>query len=300
MKEGNVWEKRGGSMQDKKAWLRALAVDFLDTDVNRMGDSFGEERMWAVPLVGFAAGDDALFQQYKASDACGVEHWTPAEAFATVYPGTDVAADELTVVSWVLPQTEEAKASFRCQTHQLSERWARTRIFGETINDRLREHMVQCIREAGYEVMAPVHSPEWKVLETPELLYTSRWSERHVAHAAGLGTFGLCDALITPAGKAHRLGSVVLRLKLEADARPYSDRHAYCLYYMKGGNCRACINRCSLGALSKDGHDKKICRAFIRGGAVEQCRDLFGLKGYSCGFCQTAVPCESGIPAGLG
>ena len=36
--------------------------------------------------------------------------------------------------------------------------------------------------------------------------------ETHAAHAAGLGTFGLCDGLITPIGKAIRVGSVVAKM----------------------------------------------------------------------------------------
>ena len=36
----------------------------------------------------------------------------------------------------------------------------------------------------------------------------SCWSERHAAFVSGLGTFGLCDGLITPVGKAMRCGSV--------------------------------------------------------------------------------------------
>jgi hypothetical protein len=36
--------------------------------------------------------------------------------------------------------------------------------------------------------------------------YASSWSERHAAHAAGLGTFGLCDGLITAKGKAMQGG----------------------------------------------------------------------------------------------
>jgi len=39
----------------------------------------------------------------------------------------------------------------------------------------------------------------------------SSWSERHAAYAAGLGTFSLNDALITPKGIAHRLGSADYR-----------------------------------------------------------------------------------------
>ncbi len=282
-------------MQDHKAWLRSLIVDFLETDVNRMGDHFGDEKMWDTPLVGFASGADDLFKKYKSPEVCGVEHWTPAEAFAKAYPESDFTEDELTVVSWVLPQTEKTKASMRELTHWPSERWCRARVLGEPINELLREHMVKTLQNAGYEVVAPVLHPDWTRLENPRQVITSRWSERHAAHAAGLGTFGFDDALITPVGKAHRLGSIIIRLKVEPDQRPYTDIHAYCLYYSKG-TCLACVKRCTPGALNREGHDKLKCRAFLRGPSTDYTKENFGLDGYGCGMCQIAVPCESGIP----
>ena len=62
----------------------------------------------------------------------------------------------------------------------------------------------------GYEVMAPVLHPEWTRLENEVQTFTSKWSERHIAHAAGLGTFSFSDALITRRGIAHRLGSIII------------------------------------------------------------------------------------------
>jgi epoxyqueuosine reductase len=49
-----------------------------------------------------------------------------------------------------------------------------------------------------------------------------------MAYAAGLGTFGLCDGLITACGKAMRTGSVAARLEIDALSRPYDDHQAYC------------------------------------------------------------------------
>lgn len=281
-------------MQDRKTWLKTMIVDFLETDANRMGEKFGAEKMWDTPVVGFASGADDIFNQYKSTEICGIEHWTPAEAFAKAYPDSNASADELTVVSWILPQTEKTKASLRAETWP-SERWSRSRIFGECINEALREYMVNTLRNAGYDVIAPVLLPEWTRLENPRQVITSKWSERHIAHAAGLGTFGFCDGLITPVGKAHRLGSIVIRLKVEPDKRPYKDIHAYCLFYTKG-TCLACIKRCTPGALTKEGHNKLKCRAFLRGPSTEYNKEKFGLDGYGCGMCQTGVPCESGIP----
>ncbi len=286
-------------MADKKEWLRELVTHFILTSpVNRMGEKYDEEKIWDKPLVGFANGADPIFARYKSADGCGLDHWTPAEIFAKVYPEEQFGPQELTVVSWILPQTALSKAECGKAFHDLSERWSRSRIFGELVNDALREHMTEALTQAGYKCIAPILHPEWTRLETPEQVFTSKWSERHMAHAAGLGTFGLCDGLITPLGKAHRTGSIVVKIDLPADKRPYTDKNAYCLYFVKG-TCGLCIKRCPAGALSEQGHDKPPCRAFLRGYSTDYNREHFGLDGYGCGMCQTAVPCESGIPAGL-
>jgi epoxyqueuosine reductase QueG len=119
-----------------------------------------------------------------------------------------------------------------------------------------------------------------------------------VAHAAGLGTFGLSDGLITPAGKAHRLGSVVVELATAVPERPYPDHHAYCLFYARG-TCGTCMARCPVGAITPQGHDKRLCKAHLDS-TRPIVRERFGFEGYACGLCQTGTPCEAGIPEGLG
>ena len=137
-------------------------------------------------------------------------------------------------------------------------------------------------------------SPHFESKKGGPFVFSSTWSERHAAYAAGLGTFGLCDGLITPLGKAIRVGSVVARISMPATPRPYTDHHTYCLFY-SDGSCGECIDRCPAGAVSEQGHDKLRCREHLnhtRPYVLEQ----YGFEGYGCGLCQTGVPCESKIP----
>jgi ferredoxin len=273
-----------------------MVVDFLaKTPLNYMGENFGEEKMWGTPLVGFAAASDPIFKRFKALDACGPEHWLPEEIFDKAFPGTSAKQEDLTVVSWVLPQTEETKYSLRQEKEMPSERWSRSRIIGEKVNEKLRVYMASTLTGMGYEAVAPVNFPEWTRLDSMERVYTSTWSERHTAYACGLGTFGLDDALITPLGKAMRLGSIVVKAQLEPDARPYDDIHAYCLHFAIG-KCNSCISRCPAGAISSQGHDKIKCRDYLHSATPTYIKEHYNLIGYSCGFCQTKVPCENGIP----
>ncbi len=286
-------------MSGNKKWFEDLAMGFIQNSPdNRMGENYGDEKMWDRVLVGFASGADPIFDSFKEAGVCGPRHWTPAEIFAKAYPEEKVTPEDLTVVSWILPQTEKSRSDCAKTDKYPAERWSRSRIIGEPINIQLREYMQSSLRQAGYKAISPARHAEYASFDDPNLTYTCNWSERHVAHAAGLGTFGLCDGLITPAGKAHRLGSVVVMANIEPDKRPYTNHHAYCLYFANG-TCGLCIKRCPAGAVGEQGHDKKTCRAYLHGDTVKYNKEAYGLEGYGCGMCQTAVPCESGIPKGL-
>src|SRR5690606_34805243 len=103
------------------------------------------------------------------------------------------------------------------------------------------------LESAGYPAVAPVLVEGWS-WQTPEKYgFSSTWSERHAAYAGGLGTFGLCDGLITPRGKAMRTGSVIARVKIDPSPRPYSHHREYCLFFSRG-SCLKCMERCPAGA----------------------------------------------------
>jgi epoxyqueuosine reductase QueG len=178
-----------------------------------------------------------------------------------------------------------------------SERWARARIYGEAFNEALRRHIVEALQENGIRAVAPSLTPQFSMRISPRYGFSSTWSERHAAYAAGLGTFGLCDGLITPAGKAMRTGSVVAQARLPASSRPYSNHRAYCLYFSQG-SCRKCMDRCPVGAISEAGKDKARCLNHLFPGTSRYVKETYGFDGYGCGLCQTGVPCESGIPGG--
>jgi epoxyqueuosine reductase QueG len=159
----------------------------------------------------------------------------------------------------------------------------------------LRHHVVATLAEVGIPAVAPMVSEFWSRSDQGPYAPCSNWSERHAAYAAGLGTFGLCDGLITPVGKAMRTGSVVVRLAVEPTQRPYDDHHAYCLFYSQG-TCGKCIPRCPVNALSADGHDKKRCLQYTEFKMNAYTRETFDIDTYACGLCQAGVPCMDHIP----
>jgi epoxyqueuosine reductase QueG len=217
------------------------------------------------------------------------------EIFSRTFPEVEIEPDELTVIVWVVAHHPLTKEDNRRATVYPSERWARARMFGEEVNEKLRRHVVTALEAEGYAAVAPALSPYWERKASEKYVFASTWSERHAAYASGLGTFGLCEGLITPLGKAVRVGSVVARIRIPPTPRPYDDHHAYCLFYSEG-LCKRCTFRCPVGALTETGHDKVRCRSHLRPVTEEYVKTHYGFNGYGCGLCQTGVPCESTIP----
>jgi epoxyqueuosine reductase QueG len=275
-----------------KNWIKALILDFVATSSENTMRNGAEDPAWDGALIGFAAGVDPIWQQYK--EFVGAFHWTPWEVFNQHSAEAAATADELTVISWVLPQRKMVRKANRKAKKYPAEEWARIRLYGEAFNVALRKHVAESLTGAGHPAVAPMLVPNWTWVNSQRFSYASSWSERHVAHAAGLGTFGLCDGLITARGKAMRVGSVVAKIALEPTPRPYSDHRAYCLFFANG-TCGKCIDRCPVRAITIDGHDKEICRQHL-GVAREYVKETYKFEGYGCGLCQVGVPCEAGIP----
>ena len=280
--------------KDKATWATNLIRSWLNTSPENTLENKAGDKAWSDPLVGFSSGDDPYWDSFK--EHVGPFHWTPAEAFEKAFPGIRVVPHQLTVISWVLPQTKETILATRKETAYPSERWARARYYGEPVNDKLRSHIVTEFAKVGIRAMAPVLHPEWSRMSSDKFIFSSKWSERHTAFVSGLGTFGLCDGLITPLGKAIRLGSIVAEIELSPTPRPYSNHQAYCLWFSRG-ICRKCVQRCPAGAISEKGHDKRSCIRFIRDVCQKHISERYGFNSYACGLCETGVPCESSIPA---
>ena len=279
--------------KDPAVWIRNCIGRYVASGENNLNPGGVHEPAWDEPLVGFSRGGDPLYQRFK--DDIGPFCWTPPEIFAATFPDVRFEPNDLTVISWVLPQTESSRRDNSREKTVSAERWARARKYGEEFNVRLRDHLAGFLRDAGHEAVAPMNAPRFRWEKSARYGFASSWSERHAAYASGLGTFGLCDGLITPKGKAMRCGSVVARIAVPPSARPYTDHHAYCLFYFNG-SCGKCIKRCPAGAITREGHDKDKCAAYVRDVSAKSILSRFGFETSGCGLCQTGVPCEAKIP----
>ena len=284
-----------------KEKFKTNPAQFMEQEINEFVCDSPDNRlpfmneyiMWDEPLVRFADGDDPIFTEYKTIIA--PTHLTPREALSQAYDKSpaDMPA-RLSVISWILPAAEETRKSNRAETHVPGRLWSHTRWYGEKFNGILRAHVVGLLTDMGYLAVAPMSQPYFKTFRNEKGLY-SNWSERHIAYAAGQGTFSLSDGLITERGIAHRCSSVVTSLVLPASPRTATSPYSNCLFYL-GVNCQACIERCPAGAITERGHDKPKCQEYQRsiGYSGEALKDGYDNdKSVSgCGLCQTKVPCE--------
>lgn len=246
-----------------------------------------------IPSVGFSRGDDPLYAFYKDHIDPGF-YRLPSEWLKAIY-GHEFDPARVSVISWFLPQTDDTKEKSRKTTDCPPMEWTMNRVHGEECNRQLAKALEQHLIELGYEAVAPMCSDQFSWGDSEKFVKMSNWSERHTAHISGLGTFGLCDGLISKRGKAGRYGSVIVYAPLEATERTYTTYNEYC---MAKNGCTACIKRCPAGAITLEGgHDKRKCMQYHSEVIEKIDHERYGYDGYAvCGLCQTGVPCESCIP----
>lgn len=282
-----------GFFSQPNLFVSRLILDFTaKSTLNRL-EEFNGDPIFEEPLVGFARGDDPLFELFRS--VVHPEHLLPMGVMSQVL-GREPEA--VTVVSFVLPVHEETRKANAREKIGPARRWNHTRWLGQSFIDELSLYVVSVFEGMGIPALAPEQSPFFSISSGPFGI-SSVWSQRHIAYAAGLGTFGLSDALITEKGSAVRCGSVIIAHGMEPSARPYTGHHDYCLFF-RTGKCGLCMKRCPREAITPQGHDKMRCYEIL---TVDQRPWLEGAYGTGyigkyagCGLCLTGVPCEDRIP----
>ncbi|RPJ41887.1 MAG: epoxyqueuosine reductase, partial [Deltaproteobacteria bacterium] len=106
--ETQAKEKDGG------IWIQTVVADFINKSPENTLKNAANDKAWTDPLVAFSNGADPLYQEYKRH--IGDFFLTPLEFFSQTFPSCPVAAEQLTVISWILPQTAQTKADLRRET----------------------------------------------------------------------------------------------------------------------------------------------------------------------------------------
>ena len=231
-------------------------------------------RIYDSPIFAFGAPDDKLYIKYKSPDVVGNHFMAPSEWLPSAK----------TVISFFLPYTERIKSANARDNSWPADEFLHGSYDGRVFLKSLTAYVNRLLLEAGYESLIPTDDPRYG-MGSGDVRFTSNWSERHIAYACGLGTFGLSGGIITAKGMSGRLGSVVTTLDLPKDSRPYKGTYEYCTM------CGICMSHCPAQAISFEGGKAHLpCSSFLDK-TREKHKPMYG-----CGKCQVGVPCESGIP----
>jgi epoxyqueuosine reductase QueG len=239
----------------------------IEAFVSLYQERHGTETRWREPLVGFASAADPLFVQLKT--VVSPSHSLPED----LLPGAR------TIIAFFIP-FERFVAESNIEGMPASREWAKAYIQTNELIAAVCQHMKGLMESEGHSVVVtpPTHN-----FDTEKLV--SDWSHRHVGFAAGLGSFGLNNMLITRQGCCGRLGSFLTTLDVAPDCRAAAEA---CLH-LAGRSCARCAERCVNGALSARGFDRKLCFAQCLENGV-----AFQEMGRAdvCGKCVVGLPCS--------
>jgi epoxyqueuosine reductase QueG len=194
-------------------------------------------RIWRTPVVGFADACHPGFHRLK--EIVGPDHGIPQ----------DVLPDGTIVLTYFVPFAGHIVDSNGCKG-VASPEWAEAYEDTNAMFIDLNEQIMSFLRSEGYRAAV---SKEASVFDRDKIL--SRWSQRHIAVIAGLGTFGLNNMLITEAGCCGRIGTIVTNLDVMPDSPIPTEN---CLF-KRNGTCGACVRRCPAGALTAGGFNRVKC-----------------------------------------
>jgi epoxyqueuosine reductase QueG len=235
------------------------------------------------PLICIASADDPLWEEFKRPEAGlplfrAPKEWLP---------------EAKSVISVFGPFSDHVLQSNSADPVYTGSAWLSAYNTGGALIKKMSGQLAEWLSENGWLSVAPVVSGRfYRVMgagadpSAPQgISYTSNWSERHAAFAAGHGTFGLSRGLITKRGVAGRFASVVTALPLDPAPREYTGLYEYCTM------CGRCADNCPAGAISReDGKKHAPCNAWLdKMGEWSRFAD-------ACGKCQVNVPCMKGIP----
>jgi epoxyqueuosine reductase QueG len=196
----------------------------------------------------------------------------------------DLLPGARSVVSYFIPfdpAIVEANARHR---EQVAEQWVTAYLETNQLLKRIAAELIASLNDSGIRAAA---EPPTDNFDPRDL--TSRWSHKSVAVIAGLGSYGLNHLLITPAGCAGRLGSLVT----DAQLPPGSPLPGPLCLRDRGIDCLKCLSRCPVSALHPDGAiDKQACWQ-----RCQQVAEQFSHLGLAevCGKCATG-PCALRAP----
>lgn len=248
--------------------------EYIKETICSFVESENSERYWRTPLTGFADAESEYIRSLPVRT--GVNHAMPCE----MLPGAR------TVIVYFVPFSLEVNESNKVEGYA-SETWARAYERTNEMMSHLNSHIIGELEKRGYKASAASDS----AVRFDREKLISMWSYRHLAYAAGLGTFGINRMIITQKGCSGRIGTVITDLDVEHD-EPMKEQQ--CLY-RKSGICGICMKNCVAKALEPGSFNRKACYEVCMNNAAKYkgFGDSYGggIGSEVCGKCISFSPC---------
>lgn len=235
---------------------------------------------WEEPIVGFADAKHPYILRLK--NIISSSHQLPA----------DVLDDAKTVIVYFVPFTKELANTNWISKDIASYGWAVAYEETNAMFIKLNKYLITKLNEMGYKADI---SKEALTFDRQTLI--SNWSHRHFAYAAGMGTFGINNMLITKKGCCGRYGSIIANLDVEHGS-PMTEE--LCLY-KKNKSCGLCITHCPNKALTFKGYDREKCNEVLQKNAqvyknlgssyTDETVKANSVGSEVCGKCAVNIPC---------
>lgn len=269
--------KNSMEMNEMKEAIRNEIIEF----VKKYEEKPGINTKWGIPLVGFGDARHPFILSLK--EVISSSHQLPSE----------VLPDASIVIAYYVPFTRELAKVNAEYGRMAAPLWAESYEETNAMFGILNQHLIGFLEGLGFKGAV---SKEASTFNQEKLI--SNWSQRHFGYAAGLGTFGINNMLITKSGCCGRYSTVVTNLPMEPD-QPMEEE--LCLY-KKNGSCGICVRNCPTGALTISAFNRHTCYELCQENAAiytnfgssyrEEAGDAANSVGSDvCGKCVTGSPC---------
>lgn len=243
--------------------VRAILQESIFNFVNQYKTKNNLTTSWEIPLVGFADANGDYIKSLQ--DIISKTHYKPQ----------DFLSDCTIIVSYFLPFSAEIGRS-NCKGEIPSQAWVIAYNETNKMFLEINNYLIRLIEQWDYRAV----SPQPVGMIDSQHIY-SNWSQRHIAYAAGLGTFGINNMLITEAGTCGRFYSMITDLPIKPDYPLKTER---CLY-KQNGTCGLCAKKCPIHALDfEKAFNRNACAS-----RLDRFEQEFGAD--VCGKCTLGLPC---------